>query len=496
MLFASSSADIIIGGSAAGVGKTFSLLLEVLRYITRIKGFGCVIFRRTTPQIRNEGGLWDKSRELFGRIKNARPKSTVLEWIFRNPKDRSFQNKVKFAHLQHEDTKDDWQGSEIAYIGFDELTHFTKTQFFYLLTRNRSTCGVKPIVRATCNPDPWSWVRDFLVSGGYVDDITGFPIPEMEGIIRYFILDGNGYIWGDSYEEVYEAGIHILKPLIEATGYPKETFIKSFTFIAGSIYDNKALLSVNPEYLGNLVNQDEQTVNQLLKANWNIKATDKDIYNPFKFKAAFENHRIPRGTKRICSDIAFQGSNKFVIMYFEGRRLEDIEIIAKSTGPEVIQAIITMRDKHGVDNENIIYDADGVGMALAGFIPGAIAFKARDPVIEIRQEDGNLIKENYAYLKDQLFYRSGNAVNADLYYISPEVANKMYDDTMTVKQRFRLELKCAQKFGIDKDGKLKILPKDKMKELLPSGESPDVIETFAMNEYFEVNPERDFSVYA
>ena len=46
----SSNADIAIGGGAAGVGKTFTLLLEPLRH-KDVKGFGGVIFRRTTPQI-------------------------------------------------------------------------------------------------------------------------------------------------------------------------------------------------------------------------------------------------------------------------------------------------------------------------------------------------------------------------------------------------------------------------------------------------------------
>ena len=51
-----------------------------------------------------------------------------------------------------------------ALICFDELTHFTAHQFFYMVSRNRSTCGVRPYIRATCNPDADSWVADFLVA--------------------------------------------------------------------------------------------------------------------------------------------------------------------------------------------------------------------------------------------------------------------------------------------------------------------------------------------
>jgi hypothetical protein len=117
-----------------------------------------VIFRRTTPQIRNAGGLRDKSVQFYGGI--GTPRESNLERVFET--ENKTLNKLKFSHLEYETNKLDWQGTEIAYLGFDELTHFTRSQFFYILSRNRSTCGVKPYVRATCNPDPDSRVKDFI----------------------------------------------------------------------------------------------------------------------------------------------------------------------------------------------------------------------------------------------------------------------------------------------------------------------------------------------
>ena len=52
--FLSTPADIAIYGGGAGSGKTWALLLEPLRHINNPK-FGAVIFRRTYPQITNEG---------------------------------------------------------------------------------------------------------------------------------------------------------------------------------------------------------------------------------------------------------------------------------------------------------------------------------------------------------------------------------------------------------------------------------------------------------
>ncbi|NBW16849.1 MAG: terminase, partial [Caulobacteraceae bacterium] len=150
----SSPADIVIGGAAAFVGKTFALLLDPIRHIG-IKGFGGVIFRRTSVQIRNEGGLWDTSTKLYPIVKGDARESS-LDWKFPSGV------KISFRHLEYEKNKYDWQGAQIPFLGFDELTHFTESMFFYLLSRNRSACSVKPYVRATCNPDPESWVYKLI----------------------------------------------------------------------------------------------------------------------------------------------------------------------------------------------------------------------------------------------------------------------------------------------------------------------------------------------
>ena len=245
----SSSADIVIGGGAAGVGKTFCLLLEPLRHIG-VKNFGAVTFRRTSPMIRAEGGLWDASSKIYSKIKTSKPRESTLEWVFEN------NVKLKFSHLEYDKNVYDWQGSEIPLICFYELTQFIKNMFFYLLTRNRSTCGIKPYIRATCNPDPDSWVAYFISWWIEQDNNSpnfGYPIPERQGVVRFFVKENDNIIWGDSYNDVYEKSQHFLEPMIKSSGLSKENFIKSVTFIGGSIYDNKELLKVNPDYLGTLL---------------------------------------------------------------------------------------------------------------------------------------------------------------------------------------------------------------------------------------------------
>ena len=256
--FLSSSADIVIFGGAAGGGKTFGLLLEPMRHINNPK-FGAVIFRRTSPQIRNEGALWDESEQLYPHV-GAKPRESVLEWDF--PRGAT----LKFAHMQHEKDKYDWQGSQIPLIGFDEITHFTRSQFFYMLSRNRSTCGVRPYIRATCNPDADSWVAEFIA--WWIDPETGYPIPERAGVIRWFIVLNDTVVWGDSREELLAK--YAREDLPEDA--PEQPRPKSFTFIPSTVYDNKELLKADPGYLANLQALNTVERERLLGGNWKIRA--------------------------------------------------------------------------------------------------------------------------------------------------------------------------------------------------------------------------------
>jgi len=463
----STSADICISGASAGVGKTFALLIEFIRHIQNPK-WGGVIFRRTTPQIKSEGGLWDASTNIYPFL-GARPKESSSEWIFESG------SKLKFSHLEYEKDKLNWQGSEIPFIGFDELTHFSKSQFFYLLSRNRSTSGVNPYVRATCNPDPDSWVYE-LIKWWIGED--GYPIKERDGVIRYFVSHEGRYIWGGSKEEVKQKAAFLIDEMVEKSqGVVKaDDFIKSLTFISGSIYDNKELLSKNPEYLANLNAQDADVKAQLLDGNWKIRTDDKDVYDYHSFLDVFSNDHMPLGKPYITADIAMDGSDKFVIWVWRGFVVVDCFVVDKSDGKEVLDKIKEVKRIYNVPERNIAYDNDGVGKYLKGFFRNAVAFLNNG--VPIR-------RQNYANLKTQCYYKSGERVKDNGIYIIPEVAEKSYSKTVTIRQRLLQERRCVKKHKVDKDGKLHINPKDEQKAF-NNGESPDLMDAFMMREYFSL----------
>jgi len=171
-------------------------------------------------------------------------------------------SKVTFAHIEKEDSLKKWQGAQLCGIGFDELTHFSEKTFFYMLSRNRSTCGVTPFVRATCNPDADSWVAKFIA--WWIDQDTGYAIPERSGVIRYFIRRNEEIYWADTKEELWEQ--------FDLTTPEEKDEPKSCTFIKSELTDNQELLRVNPGYLANLKAMSEVDRERLLHGNWKIKA--------------------------------------------------------------------------------------------------------------------------------------------------------------------------------------------------------------------------------
>lgn len=201
-------------------------------------------FRRTTPQIRNEGGLWDTSMRMYP-LCGGSPREQTLTWKWKSGASLSM------SHLQYDNTVLDWQGSQIPLILFDELTHFSARQFWYMLSRNRSdTAGVRPYVRAGTNPSKKSFVRH-LIDWWIGED--GFPIYSRSGKIRYFFRDEDKLIWvrPDARDRFGNAP-------------------KSITFIPSRLSDNPTLCKRDPGYAANLAAQDRAERMRLLEGNWDV----------------------------------------------------------------------------------------------------------------------------------------------------------------------------------------------------------------------------------
>ena len=127
------------------VSKSFALQLDAGRYaaLEPRSGYRAVILRRVMPQITQPGGLWDESQKLY-RLMGGKANQSRYEWRW-----SAWNTKIKFASMQYESDRFAWQGSQLAYIGFDELPHFSQEMFFYMLSRLRSVSGAPRRIRAT-----------------------------------------------------------------------------------------------------------------------------------------------------------------------------------------------------------------------------------------------------------------------------------------------------------------------------------------------------------
>lgn len=140
--FVTSSANEVLYGGAAGGGKSAALVALPLRWVDRPR-FRALILRRESTQLPD---LLDKARALYPHF-GARENLTTRTWRF--PSGAV----VRFNHCEHETDAAIYDGQEFQLVGFDELTHFTETQYRAIRARVRSTDATLPrYTRATTNP--------------------------------------------------------------------------------------------------------------------------------------------------------------------------------------------------------------------------------------------------------------------------------------------------------------------------------------------------------
>lgn len=481
--FLSTSADIAIGGGAAGAGKSWALLLECLRHTTLVPNpdFGAILFRRTFPEIIKKGGLWDESKKIFSTV-SANPLESKLLWRFPS------KATVAFSHLQHEKDIYSYQGSQIPLICFDEVTHFSEEMFFYLATRNRSTCGVKPYMRATCNPDPDSWVARFIE--WWIDQDTGYPIPDRAGKLRYFVRDGEAYIWGDTKQEVIKKAPHVFN-LQLFQGQNKEDLVKSVTFIPGKIDDNQELLKVNPEYLANLLAQDDETQMRLLRGNWKYRADNMGLFDPVCLNNTFTNDLVNdrRDKDFIVIDHARFGKDFCVIGTWKGWSCVRIDVLPFSSSIDIIEVIKKIRTIYRrIPMSQVLIDQDGIGVqdniGCRIFQPGATAHDLKKK------------KQFFKNRKTQCAYTLAEKINQNEIHVdltnvwfhhqgaTRKIASlRIKGKKQSIKDLIIDDLRTLKREKVDLDQRKQMTTKEAQKSVL--GRSPDFGDMLIMRAEFE-----------
>lgn len=256
--------DIVFYGGAAGGGKSFAALMHHLKYID-LDNYRGLVLRRTTPMLMKPGAIWDEAKALYRDVDpNCQIKIKDLKIII-GPK----KAEIAFSHFERVDDTNNFQGSQISSVVFDELCHFEESQFIYILSRLRTKANMKPVARATMNPEPDSWVHKWIKWYLYDDnhELAGRPDPVKQGKVRWFVRQDNEMIWADSKEELVEK-------------FPGSTPL-SFAFCSANVYDNKYIEKSYIAFLEGLPRIQKEI---LLWGNWNARPESEGLVRREAFK--------------------------------------------------------------------------------------------------------------------------------------------------------------------------------------------------------------------
>lgn len=273
----------LLYGGAAGGGKSWELMLEALGLQFADEEFGiaayehpdyrAIIFRRKTPHLSK---LIDIGKDLYT------PLGAVFVLNRKGDPGASFTfpsgAKIFLCHMEQESDKESYQGHEYQFIGFDELTQFTLTQYLYLFSRCRG------VVESTINP------------GVYLrHKIRSTTNPTGEGLVwvRKRFIKNAKKIFTPELTHYFIADPDVDDPMDNPTGIeitdfsdPRFKDAKSRTFIPGLLKDNKVLMDADPGYAANIMQLGAKMERALLHGDWD--AFGGDFFDMFDVNGSKE----------------------------------------------------------------------------------------------------------------------------------------------------------------------------------------------------------------
>lgn len=186
-------------------------------------------------------------------------------------------------------------------------------------------------------------------------------------------------------------------------------------------------------------------------------------------KNLLTNDFVAHGDRYLSADIAFEGADLFVIFIWSGLRVIGFKVIEKNDGKEIEETIKAMAHEWKVPRSNIVYDADGVGIFLKGYLSDAVSFKNGAPPVPIEGQ-----KVDYKNLKSQCEFKLAEVITACLMYFDCDIS----EHWLSIME----ELESLKNRSLGTDGKLETLRRDDTIKLI--GHSADFLKALMMRMFF------------
>lgn len=476
--FVRSDVDFVVGGGSMGGGKTAGAVLSVAEAVLDPK-FRAVFLRNNLGDLKSGGGILDEFKNMYGKWCNVVESGDPHV-------DFPTGARVDVTHIADQ-TKEKvlqrFKGRQYDLIYFDEGTGFTWECFTAVYSRNRGKSRWTGKVRMTTNPKRSHWLREFL---DWYIGVDGFIIPERNGVVRYFYINGEtvkDVVWGDSKEEVYQkCKIQIDRTLRKFNGkdgkYTYKEMIKSFTFYLGTMAENKAVLDNNSGYIGSVAVMGGREAQANLEGNWNVDA-DEDLNAVIPSDSAnqvFISDPQVNNDKWITADLADVGTDNFLALSWNGFHAYDILMLGKTTPRENAERLLMFAEKYNISNSHIIYD--GIrGRYINDYIPEAIPFISN-------MKPMGMYGRMALRLKDECYLRLVEMIKRGEISFADELATKIYEhqllkESITIQNEF-LEECAVVRFKEVQSGKKTLLTKKEMNQMLGKGRSMDLLDPCAM----------------
>lgn len=254
--------------------------------------------------------------------------------------------------------------------------------------------------------------------------------------------------------------------------FKNNTLLPYRRFIQALPKDNPYL---HPSYLQSLLQLDKNSKERLYYGNWEYDDDPSTLISQDSIVNYFTpTHLKGEGQKYMTIDIARKGKDKTVFRIWHGWLCIESYRIDKSGLDVVVQKARDFQIKHSIPLTNIVADEDGVGGGVVDFL------KCRGFVNNSQAIKG----ENYSNLKSQCSILTAKKISlAEM----GELCNDKTIVDIVTEEMEQIKLK-----DIDKDGKLTIIPKETIKEMI--GRSPDEWDSIMMRYYFELQPKGNYSI--